>query len=143
MLNEGRGQISLEYLIIFTVSLILLCVFTLPLLEFEIENTLDISDTLKMKSDIFKLSSAISQVYSEGQGCKQTVIVQLDNPIRINVGKNYLSCNLKLNDNSKKLIKSSHKSNLDASSISLREGRNIVIIDWPVGSEKMNINVLK
>ena len=76
MIKDNSGQVSLEYLLIFAISLIILVTFTLPLTELTIENTLDVSDTLDVKSDLSQLSQAICQVYGEGQGSKQTVTVQ-------------------------------------------------------------------
>ena len=140
MLKENSAQISLEYLLVFAISLIILVAFTLPLLEFEIENTLDVSDSLKIKSDLSKISNAISQVYSEGQGSKQTVFIKSDNSIRINVNKNSLSVNFKLNDNSNKKIKSNHNSNLLSSSINLKKGSNYITVEWPIGGENMIIS---
>jgi uncharacterized protein (UPF0333 family) len=59
---DSRGQVSLEYLLIFVVSLILLIAFTLPLAELTIGNTLDVSETLNVKSDLSKVSQAIEEV---------------------------------------------------------------------------------
>ena len=42
MIKDNKGQISLEYLLIFAVSLIILIVFTLPLLQLGLENTMDV-----------------------------------------------------------------------------------------------------
>ena len=140
MLGENRGQISLEYLLIFSISLIVLVVFTLPLLEFGVENTLDVSDSLKVKSDLSKISSAVSQVYAEGQGSRQTVHIQSDKSIKVSIDENHLSTNLKLNDNSNKLIKTQHSSNLEKSSINLKKGNNFIVVEWPVGSENVQIH---
>lgn len=140
MLGENRGQISLEYLLIFSISLIILVAFTLPLLEFEMENVLDVSDSLKVKSDLSKISSAVSKVYAEGQGSKQTVYIQSDKAIKVNIDKNYLSTNLKLNDKSNKLIKTQHSSNLKKSSINLRKGSNFIVVEWPEGSENVQVH---
>ena len=63
MIKDNSGQVSLEYLLIFAISLIILVTFTLPLTELTIENTLDVSDTLDVKSDLSQLSQAICQVF--------------------------------------------------------------------------------
>lgn len=83
MMKENNGQVSLEYLLIFAVSIILLIAFTLPLAEISIENTMDVSNSLNVKSELSKLSNAISLVYSEGQGSKQTVYMTLDEPLML------------------------------------------------------------
>ena len=78
---DNRGQVSLEYLLIFVVSLILLIAFTLPLAELTIGNTLDVSDTLNVKSDLSKVSQAIEEVYGQGQGSKHTIDVVASNDL--------------------------------------------------------------
>lgn len=140
MLKEDSGQVSLEFLLIFAVSLIILIVFTLPLAESGIENTLDVSNALEIKSDLYKISSAISQVYAEGQGSKQTVVIFSDANIRLNVERNHLSTTLVLNDGLSKSIKSNHNSNLENSVMNIKRGKNVFVIEWPVGSESMKIN---
>ena len=140
MLRENKGQISLEYLLIFSVSLIILVAFTMPLLEFEIENTLDVSNSLKAKSDLSKISAAISQVYAEGQGSKQTVHINSDKAVKITIDRDSLSTNLKLNDKSNKVIKTQHSSNLEKSSINLKKGSNFIVVEWPAGSENIQIH---
>ena len=139
MLRENRGQVSLEFLLIFAISLIILIVFTLPLAESGIENTLDIYDSLKVKSDMSKISSAISKVFAEGQGSKSTVVVFSDENIGINIERNSLSHDLKLNDGKSKVIISSHKSNLESSTINFNKGKNVIVVEWPIGSENMRI----
>lgn len=66
MLKENNGQISVEYLFIFAIALILLTVFTLPLANLAIEKTTDISDTINVKSQLYKIADGINQVYGEG-----------------------------------------------------------------------------
>ena len=90
MIKDNKGQISLEYLLIFAVSLILLIAFTLPLLEFGLENTMDLSNSLNAKSELSKLSNAISQVYGEGQGSRQTIYLTLDKPVDVKITSSYI-----------------------------------------------------
>lgn len=139
MMGENRGQISLEYMLIFAIALILLMVFTFPMAELTVKNTLDISDTLKVKSDLLELSHAIEQVYSQGQGSKQTVYIDSPGDIRIDIDARGVSCNFKLKDNSKKLIKVNHESNLEKSSVSLKKGMNAVVVQWPENNDVMEI----
>ena len=139
MIKESKGQIALEYLLIFTISLLLLIVFTLPLAELTIEDTFDVSDSLKLKSDLSKIGNGIETVYGEGQGSKQTVYIESTKDITINVGSNSIYSNLKLKDNSNKNIKITYDSNLAKSSFSLKKGSNTIIIEWPVNSKNMKI----
>lgn len=137
MIWDNNGQVALEYLLIFAVSLILLIVFTLPLAQMSVENTLDVSDSLNVKSDLSKMAQAIQQVYGEGQGSKQSVNIQSPANINLNIVNNYISTSVMLKDGSNKLIKVNCKSNLDKSSLKLSRGGNIIIVEWPMDSENM------
>ena len=139
MMKEDKGQVSLEYLLIFAVSIILLIAFTMPLAEMAIENTMDVSNSLNVKSELSKLSNAISLVYSEGQGSKQTVYLTLDEPVNVGISNSYLSCNYKLNDGKYKDFKLDFNSNLNKGSLFLDKGENKIIVEWPVNDEKMII----
>lgn len=138
-MKENTGQVALEYIMIFAISMILLIIFTLPVTEKGIENTLDISDTLKVKSDLAKISRAIMQVYGEGQGSKQEINIISQKQVRVNIDKTSISSNLKLNDGSYKSVKINYNSNLEKSTIYLNKGENTIVIEWPVGSENMKI----
>ena len=141
MIGENHGQVSLEYLLIFTISLIILIAFTMPLVNKCMETTLDVSDSLKIKSDLSKIASAIKTVYGEGQGSKQTVNVYVPQSVKVNFESKYLSCNLKLKDKSNKYIKVPYKSNLESSSLTLKKCKNSVVVEWPAGSENMFVSV--
>ena len=139
MIREDSGQVALEYLFIFAISLILLVVFTLPLAEFAIEDTFDVSDTLTVKSQLAEISQAIGQVYGEGQGSKQTINIVSSKDLTFNIANSYVSTNLKLKDGSNKNIKVSYKSTLAKTSIPIKKGVNRVVVEWSVGSENMKI----
>lgn len=138
-MNDNRGQVSLEYLLIFAVSFIILIVFTLPLAEQSIQNTLDVSNSMDVKSDLSKLSQAIETVYGQGQGSRQSVEIISKESNTINVAGNYISCNVKLNDNSNKQVKISCDSNLAKTSIPIAKGTNTIVVSWPAGSENMKV----
>lgn len=139
MIKDNKGQISLEYLLIFAVSLIILIAFTLPLLEFALEKTMDVSNSINAKSELSKLSNAISQVYGEGHGSKQTIYLNLDKSVNVKITPSYISATVKLSDGKNKQIKLNHNSNLDSGSLFLDKGENKVIVEWPVDSEKMTL----
>ncbi|WP_407424128.1 class III signal peptide-containing protein [Methanobrevibacter sp.] len=139
MIKDNEGQVSFEYLLIFAISLIILIVFTMPLLNQTIETTFDVSDSIKVKDDLSKIALSVNSVYGEGQGSKQTVNINSVKPLKVNVASNYLSCNLKLKDNKNKLIKVPCKSNLKSSSINVEKGGCSIVVEWPVGSERMVI----
>lgn len=139
MIKDNCGQVSLEYILIFAISLILLIVFTLPLAEFTLGNTLDVSDTLNAKSDLSQIAQGIAEVYGQGQGSKQNIIITSQKDFKITITNSYVSTNLKFKDGSTKNIKLNVKSNLEKSEISLNNGKNIIIVEWPVNSENMKI----
>lgn len=137
MIGEESAQVSLEYLLIFTVSLIVLMVFTLPLAEQSVEMALDVSDSLNVKSDISRISQAISEVYGEGQGSMHTVGISSNKKIKITITNSYVSCNLKLKNNKNKQIKQYISSNIKKTSITLHKGDNALVVQWPMGSENI------
>lgn len=139
MIKDKGGQISLEYLLIFSVSFIILIAFTLPLLEESMSYTFDVSDSIKTKSDLSKISNAIKQVYGEGQGSKKTVSLEIDKPIKINIYSSHVSSKIKLKNNQYKEISVNAKSNLKATSFKVSKGEKIFIVEWPENSQNMII----
>lgn len=139
MIKDNGGQVSFEYLLIFSISLIILIVFTMPLVNQTLVTTFDVSESLDVKDDLSKIALSIKSVYGEGQGSKKTVSIHAVKPFKVDVSGSYLSCNLKLKDNRDKMIKVPCRSNLELSSIYLDKGENSVVVEWPVGSEKMLI----
>lgn len=140
MIGDNRGQVSFEYLLIFAVSLIILIVFTMPLVNQSIETALDVSDSITVKDDLSKIALSINSVYGEGQGSRQTISIYSTKSFKVNVASSYLSCNIKLKNDNNKLIKVSCKSNLESSSIYIKKGENTVVVEWPADSEKMIIH---
>lgn len=140
-MKDNKGQVALEYMLIFAISMILLIVFTLPLAENAVQNTLDVSHTMDAKSNLEKISQAIRQVYGQGQGSRQSVDVISAKDMKVNVASNYVSCGMVLNDGSLKFEKVSFSSTLKKSDIVLKKGENSVVVDWPIGSENMQIYV--
>lgn len=138
-MRDSKGQVSLEYLLIFAVSLMVLLLFTLPLTEQSIEDTTDLADALDTKEELSKLTVAIKKVYGEGQGSKQTLKIHSDKNIKITIAQDHISCNLKLKDNSNKQIKEYFTSNLKKSSLAIYKGETIVVVEWPIYSENMLI----
>ncbi|WP_407424704.1 class III signal peptide-containing protein [Methanobrevibacter sp.] len=139
MIKEDKGQVSLEYLLIFAVSIILLIAFTLPLAQFGMEKSLDVSNSINAKGELSKLSNAISQVYGEGQGSKQTVYLSLDKAINIKITNSYLSASYNMKDGKIKELKLNHNSNLKSGSLFLDKGENKVVVEWPIDSGEMNV----
>ena len=139
MIKEDKGQVSLEYLLIFAVSIILLIAFTLPLAEIGLEKTLDVSNTMNAKGELSKLSNAVSQVYGEGQGSKHTIYMNLDKSIDVKITNSYLSASYMMKDSKTKEFKLYHNSNLNSGSLFLDKGENKIIVEWPINSEQMTL----
>lgn len=137
MIDENKGQVSLEYLLIFSISLIIVIAFTLPLLHESLDNAFDVSNSLKTKADLSKVVNAIKQVYGEGQGSRKTVSMDVDVPVKINVANNHASATIKLKNNQNKVIKTSVKSNLKTDSFYLKKGSHNFVIEWPINEENM------
>lgn len=136
---DNRGQISLEYLLITVISLIVLIAFTLPLMDYGMGTALDVSDSLKVKSDLSDIALAVKTVYNEGQGSKQTVFLQPKEAVKVNVEGSYISSRAPLHDGGYKMVKVPCKSNLESSSVYLKKGSSTIIVEWPVNSENMMI----
>ncbi len=139
MIKDDRGQISLEYLLIFAISIAILIVFTLPLTEQSIEDTLDVSDALEVKNDLSKITHAIERVYGEGQGSKETLNIISQNKVKIYLTSNHIYCKIKLKSGSYKSVDDYYKSNLAGNSVTLNRGENILVVEWPENSDEMII----
>ena len=139
MIKDNNGQISLEYLLIFAISIAILIVFTLPLTEHVIVDAFDVSDSLDVKNDLEKITHAIEKVYGEGQGSKQTVNIISPNKVKVYITNRQIYCNLKLKSGLYKYIDEYCESNLVTNSIILNKGENTLVVEWPENSENMII----
>ncbi|MBR5504367.1 MAG: class III signal peptide-containing protein [Methanobrevibacter sp.] len=136
---DSKGQVSLEYLLIFSVSLLILIVFTLPFLEESMDYTFDASDSIKAKADLSKIAHAIKEVYGQGQGSKQTVYLDVDKSVRIDIRDNHISSKIKLKNNNQKEIKIDVNSKLKSKTFKLSKGKKTFVIEWPEDSQNMVI----
>lgn len=137
MIKENRGQVSLEYLLVFAISLIILIAFTMPLLNNTMSDTFDVSDTLKVKSDLSNIAQAIKEVYGEGEGSKKRLDLDVNKPVKIDVSNTQISSKIKLNNNQYKVVKINVKSKLKMDSFKLSKGKNSFVVEWPVGENNM------
>ncbi len=137
MITDKKAQVSLEYLLIFAISLILLITFTIPIATIALEKTSDVSNTLNAKNEMSKLSNAISQVYGEGQGAKQTVHLDVDKQITLKIYPSQIQTRIQLNNGEYKDLKVDHNSNLASQTIILDKGENTITVEWPLNSQNM------
>lgn len=138
-MGEESGQVSLEYLLIFSLSLIIMIAFTLPLLEQSMNAAFDVSDSLDAKSGLSKISQAVKQVYGQGQGSRQTVKIDVGSPVKIDISNNVLSSKIKLKNGEYKVSKINVRSTLKTTTFKLDKGRHTFVVEWPVGSPNMQI----
>ena len=139
MFIEDKGQLSLEYLLIFSISLILLVLLTIPFSNMAIETVTDISDSINVKSEMIDLKNSINNVYSEGQLSKRTVYINVNKEVELNIKEGIIYCNLNLHNNKTKSIKVSIlDSNLN-STLKLNKGENKIIITWLEGGESISL----
>ena len=94
---------------------------------------------MNAKGELSKLSNAVSQVYGEGQGSKQTIYMDLDKSINVKITNSYLSASYMMKDSKTKEFKLYHNSNLNSGSLFLDKGENKIIVEWPINSEHMII----
>lgn len=106
---DKKGQLSLEYLLLFFISLLLLSIISIPLLNSSIEDTMDMTDAVKVKSSLTEISGNVKLIYSLGDESKKVVSIYLPRDLYLYCnnedGRYYLSTTLNLSDNSHKTIK--------------------------------------
>lgn len=105
---DNKGQIALEYLLIFFILLIILSIITIPLLYEGIEATNDVTKTVKVKSFLTELQKNVKLIYSLDTGSKRTIGVYVPSDMVIyytlRSGRHYVYTNLMLSDGSNKRV---------------------------------------
>ncbi len=140
MIKDKNGQMSVEVIFLFAISIIILIAFTIPISQLTIENNLDISNSLNTKNELLKLVNGIDNVYSQGVGSKQTVIIETNKEIPIMIRSKTLSGELLLHDNKIKSFSYNHKSDNVNCNLKLEKGINKVLISWPENSKNIVID---
>jgi uncharacterized protein (UPF0333 family) len=104
-----KGQIALEYLLIFFVLIVILSVISIPLLISSLETTTDVTNAIETKSFLSEVQKNIKIIFSLDVGSKRTLSIYVPRDLRLyynyDFGKHYLSTTLTLSDNTKKTIK--------------------------------------
>ncbi len=137
MILDNKGQLSLEYLLIFSISLILLIVFTLPLVSLASETILNSTDVVLIKNDMNKIATGINQVYNEGEYSKRTVYIDVKEDIQLNINDNKLTTDIHLRDDLIKHLEVSHLNSDLNILLNLYKGVNKIVIEWPENSTKI------
>lgn len=106
---DHYGQVAIEYLLIFFVSIIILSLISIPLVTQEVNNTEDIKKTMEVKSVLSELANTVNIVYSSDYGSSRTISINSPDSIRVSYknssGKHYLYSTVVLSNNSKKEVK--------------------------------------
>lgn len=141
-MNESRGQMSVEVLFLFAISMIVLIAFTIPIGQMAIENTLDVADALNAQSEINKLANGIDYVCSQGAGAKRVETVESNRDLSVIIKPKSVSAQLQLHDGKTKKVSQSHNSDNSLSSLKLDKGVNRILISWNEGSENIIVKKL-
>jgi len=115
--------------LIFSLFLIFLITFTLPLTEESIKNNIEIEDAITTKYEILKLVDAINNLYNQGEGSKKTIFINLNKDTFVDIKDGTLKYNNKeftLNNNI-------------SESLYLKKGLNKITVSFPVNSETIEL----
>ncbi|WP_295722250.1 hypothetical protein [uncultured Methanobrevibacter sp.] len=143
ILDELRGQLSLEYLFIFIISIILIISLIFPLIGIEFDYASDVTRSYQIKAELSQLANGINYVYATGSGSKRTIFVNIPEDIEINIysqnNKGFIQTEIILSDNNtKEIIVESKKTNIN-SNLFLYKGFNKVVIQWDDNSSNINV----
>lgn len=103
---DRRGQVAMEYMLIFFIVLIILSTISVPLVTDEINNVNDVASSVKAKNMLVNIAGTVNMVYSSDYGSMRTISV--DCPIKSRVyyksisNKHYIYTYVLLSDNSTK-----------------------------------------
>ena len=105
---ENKGQLSLEYMLFFLISLIILSVITLPLMADSLEDVNDMTSGVEAKDLLVEISNAVKIINSMDDSSKKTISVKAPQNLTIysstSSNKYYLYTYITLSDNSSKRV---------------------------------------
>lgn len=139
MIEEDRGQMSVEVLFLFAISIMVLLIFTIPVAQLAIATTLDVSNTLNAQGELKQLANGIDTVYSEGMGGQKIETLELNGDISILVKSKSLSSEVALHDGKTKGLSQTVKADNIHSNLKLNKGTNRVLIVWSEDSKNIVI----
>lgn len=103
-----KGQATVEYLLIFFISIIIVSTVVVPFLIKEVDMVDDIKTTMQAKSMLDELSNNINMVYSSEEGTAKNIAIK--SPCKMNLSysqngsRNYISTYISLHNKSRKWI---------------------------------------
>lgn len=134
---DNKGQLSVEVLFLFAISIVVLIVFTIPLGHLAISGTLDIVNVLNAEAEINQLANGIDMVYCQGAGAKRVETIELNKDLKVFVKSKLLSGDMTLDDGKTKRLSENHKATNVFSNLYLSKGINKVLITWEEGSSNI------
>lgn len=141
---DNKGQLSLEYVLIAMIGILLLTIVSFPLINFSIDSSNDVIDSIMVKNELNKISDGINYCYYSGKGSKRTVLLDFKNEISVSFlssseNKSIIKSKINLNNGNKEMIIDSNAP-LQTKTISFNKGFNKVLIQWSQSSNKIIIN---
>ncbi|MDR3223864.1 MAG: class III signal peptide-containing protein [Methanobrevibacter sp.] len=142
LIKDNKGQLSIEYLLVVLTVILILIAITLPTLEFGVNNSIDMTNILKTKSECVKIADAVNIIYSNGAGSKKTIIVDIPKDTNLNFNSKNVYFDYLLWDGGIKKIYLNCNYNDLTNIIPLHRGVNKIIIEWSIISDKIEISLV-
>lgn len=105
---DFKAQVSMEYLLIFFISIIILSTISLPFMIQEIDTIEDTRTCMEAKSMLVEVADNIQMVYSSDIGTKKNIAIKspcsMNISYRQNGSRHYLYTYIKLSNNTHKWI---------------------------------------
>lgn len=144
---DNKGQLSLEYVLVFMMGILILTLISFPLVNYSIDSINDVLDSINSKSELEKLSDAIDYCYVSGKGSKRVVLLDFRknnyvNLISSNNNKTIIKSNVYLNNGELKNVSIESDASFDTNSLSFTKGFNKIIIQWSDYSNNLIIRKL-
>ncbi len=139
MIGEDSGQMSVEVLFLFAISIMVLLIFTIPIAQLAIATTLDVSNTINAEGELKRLANGIDKVYSEGMGAQKIETLEFNSDISVMVKSKVMSSEVRLHDGKTKGLSQTVKADNLYSNLKLNKGTNKVLIVWSEDSKNIVI----
>lgn len=142
-IKSNKGQLSIEYLFIFIISITLITLIFIPLISDSLDYTIDLTHTYNTKVELSEIVNGINEVYASGSGSKRTIFLTMPEDCVLSFSSNNINTNLKLSDNTIKNIKlNTEYDNLNNPPIQLKKGYNKLCIEWPENTSDIKIYLI-
>ena len=128
---DSRGQLSVEYLLLLVVIFVVFGAMITYLIGPSIDSANDISDVSASSNLVNTYANTANIIYSNGPGSKRTIkfYIPVDNTTIITSG-NTVSINVRLSDNTTKVVNANTNYQIAAHSWNLSKGWHNATIYW-------------